>query len=49
MLTGNTSCFLSQQVVAALMFWSYIPIISFGIMVAAFAVKMPIEVRSSGF
>lgn len=36
---------LLQEAVWSIMFWSYIPLVALGIIAAAFAVKMPIEVR----
>lgn len=35
---------LLQEAVWSVMFWSYVPLIALGIIAAAFAVKMPIEV-----
>jgi hypothetical protein len=35
---------LIQQALFAVMFWSYAPLVGLGIVAAAFAVKIPIEV-----
>jgi hypothetical protein len=40
---------LAQEVICAVMFWSYVPLFALGITAATFAVKMPIEVCFSLF
>jgi hypothetical protein len=40
---------LAQEVICAVMFWSYVPFIALGITAATFAVKIPIEVCFSCF
>lgn len=41
----SNSLALLQTTVSAVMFWSYIPLVSLVLTGIAFAVKMPIEVR----
>jgi hypothetical protein len=43
------SALLAQMAISAVMFWSYVPLISLGITAVAFAVKVPIEVCSGWF
>jgi hypothetical protein len=38
---------LVQQALFAVMFWSYAPLVGLGIVAAAFAIKIPIEVSLS--
>lgn len=39
------STVLLQEALWSIMFWSYAPLVALGIIAAAFAIKMPIEVR----
>lgn len=41
---GHASSVLVQEALWSIMFWSYIPLVAFGITASAFVVKMPIEV-----
>ena len=38
------SVMLLQQVFYSVMYWSYVPLASLGVLVGVFAIKMPIEV-----
>ena len=39
-----TSVMLLQQVFYSVMYWSYVPLASLGVLVGVFSIKMPIEV-----
>lgn len=47
-LTNVTSVMLLQQVFYSVMYWSYVPLASLGVLAGVFAVKIPLEVRFCG-